>query len=248
MILLTGDVNAEQDSNLNDSISWQVRKLDRAPKWHYEALKAREGRWPDTLKRVEYVINDSVTLVHYDRPMFESISKAQMDQTQWADPGSLYLCGRDTVLLDSNLCGYVSLSFDRDSIYCAAGEVDYITEDGGTTSIVLYDLRSREKIVVHKEVCGGVPQFAPATLPKTVLEYSDYGNMYVYYPETGYSELLFKGNPPHVDYCWDVRVTDEMWSPDGTCLVFWYRPGKPGGTEEPWEARWSRVDDSTSIE
>ncbi len=204
---------------------WQVRKIDKAPDWYLAALNAPPGKVTnlgDSLVRTDYVLNDSVVLVQYQREQFEDYdSEGGLDRFA---PGAIYLCGRDTVLLDTSAYGFSSLSFDGDKRSCVAAETEFIGEDYGSASVVQYDLVGLSKIVLRSYVQTQPPQYGP-TIP--LIAYSDFADLYIAHRGDA-GELVFNGGGGYAQdgECRGRWVRDIRWSPDGWTCVFKYRPDR----------------------
>lgn len=220
---------------------WQVTKLDQAPTWYLEALSAppiyNETKIGDSLTRRDYVLNDSVTLVQYQHEQFEALN--DIGRLDWFAPGSLYLYGRDTVLLDSNAYGFSELSFDGGKYNCVAKEVEYIGPDWGSSAIVTYYLVRRSKTIVHSHLLGVSPQYSPHY---DLVAYTDFADLYVGSIASQTAELVFKRGGSYVQEgeCRGRWIRDIRWSADGRSLVFkYFEHDVFGGDYEIWEVRLS---------
>jgi hypothetical protein len=231
---------------------WQVRKLDSEPAWYSAAIIERDSlsrTWLQQFRRLgksdsllsKYTVRESFSLLQIEwgsRPLDTLYDWEQIS------PAVLYICGEDTVRLDSSECGFGTPSVDRGGHYFVTEHSDCGPEYP-TSTIVVYDLSSRERNVVQEEVCGSSPLFAPSSFRENALAFSDYSDVLLYYPETKRRELAFRGDPPQPDYCSYPCVSDLFWAPDGSVLVFRYLPSGDTETPELREIRWMPQGDST---
>jgi hypothetical protein len=223
--------------------NWKVRKLDKAPEW-YEAALSRPPTYikekiNDSLSRLEYSLSDGLKLVQY----WSDAYTPQWDTgSPYVAPGSLYLCGADTVLLDSNLCGYSTLRFNHDSTWCVAGELWAVTEDGMKGSIVWYDLRTRQKTVLHSWISPTGPDLAPIW---DDVAYADKGDLYIFSLAMMDAELVFKRGGSYVDArCPWHFINSILWSTNGDrSLVFKYYEDIGSRSYELYEVLWSPFDE-----
>jgi len=249
-LVLVGGGFAGSDPQAQDVCSrWQVRKLDEAPAWYSEALKKpptyKETRLSDSLWRTEYTLTSSISVVQYERSSYETSDSSFFSRT--VAPGSLYLCDKDTVLLDSNVCGYGILSFGPVSQWwCVTKEWEYIHEDGDRQSIVKFDLTNGQKTILHAHVSSDAPQAAP---DGSMVVYSDFADLYVYYPWAESSEVVFKKGGAYARElnCRGRWVLDMKWSADSKSIVFkYYDHYEAGANYELWEVRWMPETDSVA--
>jgi len=240
--LVVSGLRAEYCSN------WQVRKLEQAPTWYTVALAkppaSKELQINDSLARLDYVLNDSVSILQYKRRQ-----RSEYGDLWYDGSGSLYLCARDTALLDSSDYRFSNLSFDCDTSVAVTARGEYVTPDGDYgTSIVMYNLKSRERKVLHPhlDMMSAPPQFSPHS---PMLVYSDFGDVYVYYSGLQSAELVFQrgGGYAREGPCSVSWIDEIRWSADGKSFVFKYFISSDHS--EIWEARWSKdldtAEDST---
>ena len=209
---------------------WKVRKLEAAPEWYTKALAVSAGtvktEVADSLREIEYALNDSTRLIHrqvHTLEVFDTIRGYHLEA-----PGSFWLYGSDTVRLDSNIVGFSEPSFDPSMTRFVAGEGVSIEDDGSKDNIVMYDLKTRQKTLLHVRAGGrtvAAPQFQPSGRhPKVV--YADWANVYVYSIEAMGADLVFAhgGSYAQGHGCAYRGVKDIRWSEDGKSFVFKYYP------------------------
>jgi len=216
--------------NEDDCSEWHIRKLDQAPDWYLEALKATpsapESRVSDSLWRTDYRLSDESTLVHFRSDLRYEPGLGD------GFPGALYLYGKDTVRLDSSFGGYKAPAFTADSTRCAVWERTEINPDFSEGRIVMYELWNGSRTVVTLTIGTSKLAFSPSGW----LAYRDWADLWVCDPWGYRSELIFKRGGSYAVGCGNPMwryLSDIRWSPDGKSIVFKYIPGR--GAEAKYE-------------
>jgi hypothetical protein len=136
-------------------------------------------------------------------------------------------------LLDSSLFGYGTLSVDRDSSRCFFSEFLAITEDGIRSNIVMYDLRSRRKTLLHSGITANGPELSQRSL---YVAYADFGDLYVFDLSRMREELVFqRGGSYSYGQCSTRLITQMHWSTSGEDLCVFKYSDLGKGTYELYE-------------
>jgi hypothetical protein len=171
--------------------NWQVRRIDRAPEWYLTSESSPENspeqRSGDSSGRIEYPLDSNLSLVQW----WQKRRAVGSDTgNYWIAPGSLYLCGADTILIDSNIYGFGPPTFNRDSSQFAVDRFTALSSEGHRSSIMVFDVVSRSASSLYSWIASCRPAIDSEY---GYVAFTDMGDLYVYFDSFFGCELVFRG-------------------------------------------------------
>jgi hypothetical protein len=232
-------------AHAGDCTFWKTKPLLNGPDsiavTSYHSVATMHASFVGGMRIDEYLISDTSKIVLLSQAHGTEVFDADSNyEDTYFHAKIVQVIKGDTVVLDADLHNISDLTFSLDMSKFAYCKTTFQGQESSKGDVYLFDLRSRQKRVLHVSIGTNSPTISPGG---DYVLYADYGDLHLCDLELGASQLVFRGGGSYlmgtgcIDSGTDIR--EVKWAKNGESAIFQFTKSWNDQKGEWFELFWS---------